>query len=384
MIGLNFVYERDELLYSLDLHIKLGNQFCLDYLDFDSQSLEDVIDYVEFLEFEQYIFVALEENVRLKRLVDYLKKKVTCPIYIFSVNDLGSLLSDEVILSVEDALEHHSSYQSLITLNTEQVYQNGYRAFMTAVYPNLTKGLLKHLRVDQLKKFFDENQSLLFHFAVNSAIYSDDSSDYPSSPIIIKSLANFKTKSFVKVTENELEGSLKEFRASGRLSLKSNVLDYGILSGISAFNSMVFENGKFYLDTATKVPIGYSGESYQKLFNKASMKLAKRTVTANSELRHLFPLLIAINSNSNYGDLEFITPYNAYHLLAIEEGNIPLIWIAFKSSSQNFALNIQSGRLFKVNQVVLEKFEYIIKNRVAESKDSVTQEVMEVLETYAK
>ena len=46
MIGLNFVYEKDELLYSLDVHVEVGEQFSLDYLDFDNQSFEDVIDYM--------------------------------------------------------------------------------------------------------------------------------------------------------------------------------------------------------------------------------------------------------------------------------------------------------------------------------------------------
>ena len=32
MIGLNFVYEKDELLYSLDVHVEVGEQFSLDYL----------------------------------------------------------------------------------------------------------------------------------------------------------------------------------------------------------------------------------------------------------------------------------------------------------------------------------------------------------------
>ena len=95
MIGLNFVYEKDELLYSLDVHVEVGEQFSLDYLDFDNQSFEDVIDYMEFLEFEQYYFVALEENVRLKRLVTYLSNKVTYPIGIIEWNDFEKLLPSE-------------------------------------------------------------------------------------------------------------------------------------------------------------------------------------------------------------------------------------------------------------------------------------------------
>ena len=157
MIGLNFVYEKDELLYSLDVHVEVGEQFSLDYLDFDNQSFEDVIDYMEFLEFEQYYFVALEENVRLKRLVTYLSNKVTYPIGIIEWNDFEKLLPSEKITSLQKTLENHNVYKKLTELNTEVVLKNGYRAFRSAVYPNLTKGLLKHLLVDQLDEFLNDN-----------------------------------------------------------------------------------------------------------------------------------------------------------------------------------------------------------------------------------
>ena len=381
MIGLNFVYERDELLYSLDLHVELENQFSLDYLDFDNQSFEDVIDYMEFLEFDRYIFVALEESTRLQRLVTYLSDKVDYPVRILEMGDLEKLLSDEKVLSVQKAIENHSGYQRLTALKTEQVFENGRRAFMSAVYPNLTKGLLKHLRVDQLDTFLAENQGLLLHFAINSAIYSDTYLNDPSSPLIIKSSADFsRTETFTKVTAAELKDALEQFLKSGRLTLANHILDYGILAGISTFNSLVFEDGKFYLDSATNIPIGSSGETYQKLFNEASMTLTRQAIEGISEVCHLFPLLIAINHS--YGDLEFITPYNTYRLAAIEQSTAPLSWIAFKNSDHSFAFNLQNGRLFRINQVVLEKFEYIIKNRLDE-KDTVTQEVVEVLEAYA-
>ena len=160
MIGLNFVYEKDELLYSLDVHVEVGEQFSLDYLDFDNQSFEDVIDYMEFLEFEQYYFVALEENVRLKRLVTYLSNKVTYPIGIIEWNDFEKLLPSEKITSLQKTLENHNVYKKLTELNTEVVLKNGYRAFRSAVYPNLTKGLLKHLLVDQLDEFLNDNKEL--------------------------------------------------------------------------------------------------------------------------------------------------------------------------------------------------------------------------------
>ncbi|EMC35669.1 hypothetical protein SMU93_07547 [Streptococcus mutans 21] len=49
MIGLNFVFEKDGLLYSLKLSTQIDQNYSLDYFDFDNQSFEDFIDYLEFL-----------------------------------------------------------------------------------------------------------------------------------------------------------------------------------------------------------------------------------------------------------------------------------------------------------------------------------------------
>ncbi|MBF0699179.1 hypothetical protein [Streptococcus danieliae] len=381
MIGLNFVYERDELLYSLDLPIELQDPFSVDYLDFDHQSFEDLIDYMDFLEFDRYIFVAVEESSRLQRLVNYLSDKVEYPITTLEMNALGKLLSDEQVINVQKVLENHSGYQTLGTLKTEEVFENGYRAFRSAMYPHLTKGLLKHVQVDEVNTFLSENKDLIPRFAINSAIYSDTDCNDPSNPFIVRSIANFsKMETFARLTELELRDALEEFLKSGRLMLTNHILDYGILTGISRFNSLVFKQDTFYLDSAMNIPIGDSGESFQKLFNEASMKLGRQVIDANNEIWRLVPLLIAMNRT--YNDLEFVTPYNQYHLAAIEDRIVSLNWIAFKNSDHYFAFNLPNSRIFKINQVVFEKLEYIIKNRLDE-RDLVMQKVVEVLETYA-
>ena len=381
MIGLNFVYEKDELLYSLDVHVEVGEQFSLDYLDFDNQSFEDVIDYMESLEFEQYYFVALEENVRLKRLVTYLSNKVTYPIGIIEWNDFEKLLPSEKITSLQKTLENHNVYKKLTELNTEVVLKNGYRAFRSAVYPNLTKGLLKHLLVDQLDEFLNDNKELLLHFAVNSAIYSDEQSNSSNIPTIIKSLADFKDEIFDEITTNKLKNTIDYFLNSGQVTLKNKVLDYGILMGMSKFNSLIFKGGQFYLDSAANILIGYSGETYQKLFNEASMKLNKQGTEILPEISYLFFMLIAISQQ--YSNMEFVTPYNNYYIPGVAPNTVPLGWIAFKNLNNCFAYNLQNGRLFKINQLVFEQLEYIIKEQLPEN-DTVTQGVMEVLKSYAK
>ncbi len=381
MIGLNIVYERDELLYSLDLHTDLSRDFSIDYLDFNNQSLEDIIDYIEFLEFEKYIFVAVEESVRLKRLVEFFRTRVSNAIQLVSIGELSTLLNINEVKNIQKIIENDIDYNNLININTKQIYKNGYNSFRSAIYPNLEKGLLKHIWVDQLDKFLVENEDLIIHFAVNSAIYCDLKPNYWNFPLILKAPSDISNEIFKMASTDELETAFKMFIDNGEVYLSNNILDYGVLTGISKFNSLVFDSGKFYLDSAKTMVIGFSRESYQKIYNQASLKLSDKTTTYNIKLIHLYPLFISLNRS--YRHLNFITPFNKYNLPPIEENINTVNWLTFTNGVDSFALNIQNSRLFKINKIVLEKFEYIIKDKLNESDDTLTQELMEILKTYA-
>lgn len=117
MIGLNFVFEKDELLYSLKLSTQIDQNYSLDYFDFDNQSFEDFIDYLEFLEFNRYIFIRLEESSRLRRLVNYLKEQLDIKIEVMAIENLDSLLEESKIQEIkteEDGIDSYKQFKSLI------------------------------------------------------------------------------------------------------------------------------------------------------------------------------------------------------------------------------------------------------------------------------
>lgn len=117
MIGLNFVFEKDELLYSLKLSTQIDQNYSLDYFDFDKQSFEDFIDYLEFLEFDQYVFIKLEENNRLKHLVSYLKAQLDMKIEVIDIEDLDNLLENSKVQEIkteEDDIDSYKRFKSFI------------------------------------------------------------------------------------------------------------------------------------------------------------------------------------------------------------------------------------------------------------------------------
>ena len=51
MIGINFVYEKDEFLKSLDTDISLSSELAVESFDFDTNSFDDLANYIEFMNF---------------------------------------------------------------------------------------------------------------------------------------------------------------------------------------------------------------------------------------------------------------------------------------------------------------------------------------------
>ncbi|EJN93180.1 hypothetical protein ACVRW7_05655 [Streptococcus ratti] len=383
MIGLNFVFEKDELLYSLKLSTQMDKKYSLDYFDFDNQNFEDFIDYLEFLEFDKYVFVTLDGNSRLKRLVNYLKDQLDMEIAVIDVENLDSLLEDSKIQEIKAELKNHDLYHKLSSLKTEQVFQNGFQAFKTATYPNLAKGLLKHAFVDDLGTFILENRNLLNHFAINSAVYTNDNDKAvkEQSPIIIKSVSDFANLNFKILDRKSLGELFNQFVNSGRISLTDYITDYGVLTGTAKLNSLYFVKGQFYLDSQEKIRLGNSGDNYQQLHNQASLQLSENNnLVIQENVKYLLTVLLDITYV--YGEMDFITPYNNYQIKAVDLPFNQLKWIAFKNDNSHFAFNVKTGRLFKINALVTQYLEYIIKSKDSHIDNEAMSQVKEMLQVY--
>ena len=58
-------------------------------------NFDDLIDYLEFLEFDQYIFVALAENDRLNRLANYLQEQLDMEIKVVNIESVDDYLESQ-------------------------------------------------------------------------------------------------------------------------------------------------------------------------------------------------------------------------------------------------------------------------------------------------
>ena len=76
-------------------------------------------------------------------------------------------------------------------------------------------------------------------------------------------------------------------------------------------------------------------------------------------------------------------PYNNYQIEAVDLPLNQLEWIAFKNDSAHFAFNVKTGRLFKVNDLVTQYLEYIIKDKTGNiDNKKLMSQVKEKLQVY--
>lgn len=368
MIGINFVCEEKGFLQSLSLDIELSStNIAIESFDFDNNSFDDLADYIDFMNFDEYVFFGLENPQRLIRVVNYLQTLVETPVKFITKKSAAKYLNKQELDLI------FKKINTLSKLNVNEVFSQGYHCFQTNLYPlSLRKGLLKHLKVDNLSLFLQENKGLLRYFGINSAIYTDQDQK-ENLPIIYlnsnKLEAKFSEYQFQEPQKTLLE-NINNFIHTGKVKEIEVPLNYGTLVGINKFHSLYFHNRKFYLDNEYRFNVGISGDSYQNIFNNAS--LITIPIKLPLVLKQLYPILI--NINKTYKDAKFITAYNNATLPACETSSY--YWIGFESNSKKMVFNLPTQRFFEVNTLYLKLFEQIIKN-----KSTPSSEAKQVLKT---
>ncbi len=378
LIGLNLVCEKDELVYSLDINTVLDKGYVLDYFDFDNQSFEDYIDYLDFVEFDKYIFVTFGESVRLERIISYLREFLKTEFQMIHIDGLESFLSRNSVQNVKEELEKNVAYNSLINLNTKNIFDNGYKAFKTSLYPSsVPKGLFKHIFVDNFEEFYLKNQNLLRFFSINSAVYVEDNRHVDNSfPLILKDINNFRKIQLVSISPERLYEEIEYFYSTGKININKFIKDYGFILGMFKFNSLILKKQNFYIDQDMKYEIGATGDQYESLFNKVSQIVNdKRFNDVPENFKFLFPILVEIEKI--FGSVEFITPFNDF-FLSRTNFNEPLTWISYKKQGEYFVYNIANERLFRVNKNFIVEFEHKIK-KVNSNCEETFREVEELL-----
>ncbi|MEI5994169.1 hypothetical protein [Candidatus Enterococcus mansonii] len=396
MIGMTLVEESNHLLRSVDdvnlLDVLKENCFLeelsFDRYDYDTNSFLDLIDYTEFQDYTEYVFVSLSKSVRLPRIIHFLNSFSEVTKFHYISIDESSNETIEQLIDREKLIA-----QEKVDESSDIILKNGLMALFTGVYPRIfRKNIIKHLYVEHGKDLANIHPSVYLNCAINHGVYIDESRSVahavkrcvPSIVVYKDSIKTFvKEVELEELSEEKLKQQLEIFANTGTITWqerKNGIIDYSEMLSLGLERRLfVFEDG-IYLDyRRTKKLFSDISRSF------AEIELVKsrfKKKTEKNGLYEVFPVLINLAISLNDNHLSFITPFNNNQFEAIYLEAYPSEWIVLSTSEGYLAFHSQSNRTFEVNQLFVEIFEAQVKGCTELIKDKNSEITDEMIKEH--
>lgn len=379
----DFVREDSGIIQSIA--IKPKKNVKVDYFDFDNNSIEDFLDYIDFMNYSTYIFVCINTSYRLQKIIDFLNKNTRgTRIKYQQLDDFIKEHNARFEKDINQLLEKEKEKSNDVNLR----FENGYKAYLTGMYPDsIPSGVIKHIFLEDISYFNKLDLSVLKSLSINSCIYiNNDFEENIEIFAIVKKITDFNKIKKKFLSREEIITSLKDFVSSGIVEFKESlILDYFNLLGMSKLHSLTISDGAIFLDCQKKIKlsnkVGVNKFNLQNIFSILGEKLT--TSKELSAVAKVYPIFVAVNASFNAYPVKFITPFNRGKYLAKEMQNSDLAnfsWFGFKKGKECFVFNLKNRRLFRVNNLFLDIFEGIIKNEVDNDiNQSVLRDVRRLL-----
>ncbi|MGG5342730.1 MULTISPECIES: hypothetical protein [unclassified Enterococcus] len=390
MIGITLVEESNHVLRNVedaalsdivkeDVSIE---ELSLDTYDFDTNTFLDLLEYTEFQEYTDYIFVNFSKSKRVPKIISFLNTfSESTRFHSISIEDGGNFADQYVDRTKLQNYEKKSD-------SSELILKNGLMALFTGIYPRIfRKNIIKHIYFEQLSDVEHLHSSVYLNCAINHGLYIDElekdwSSEIPSIITFKDSLQTFSKESELEeCSEKELLKQLENFQENGTIAWqerKNGIIDYAQMLSLGLERRLFIYTDGIYLDYQRTSKLSSLINSTFSEIELANSRLSHKN--KKNGLYEVYPLLVSIAKSLEDMHLTFITPFNKHRFDSIQLENYPSEWIVFSASDTYFALHVPSNRTFEVNQLFVEIFEAQIKEciELAKSKNGeITDTVIE-------
>ncbi|MFK3937455.1 hypothetical protein ACI2JA_08055 [Alkalihalobacillus sp. NPDC078783] len=371
MIAVNFVIEDENNefhstnfnAYSLKDH---ENCF-LDHYDFDNNSPKNFVEYLEFHDVSDYVFIC--SGQRIKRLVHFLNEYFDIRFHLFDV-DLNPEIGSETILN-SFSLERNRMID-----NPKKMIESNIRKeihlLITGHYPlSLKSNLLKHIFIEKSKFLLDLDPSILLNSSMNIIIFSNE--DFQHIPDIFFCICKsyqldqnaLRELNLVNQSNEEVRANIVQFESTGLINNPQSIngfVDYATVLGIDRLNRLFFYSEGVFADLMRAKELSENRKcDYLNLVNFFSF-YKEEPITPSM---NIFPTLLNISSQlKNSRKVYAVTPHNTlsnkyflshfknFHLIGlIEDG---------ECSIYNIALN----KKYKINKSFILFLEFYLKDDI--------------------
>ncbi|OIN65800.1 hypothetical protein BLD48_13675 [Exiguobacterium sp. KRL4] len=377
MIGLTILSESEGWLHQLDPTDALvqfceQHRFSMDRYDYDQHTFLDLLDYMDFQEFEHYLFILRGPGERTLRLVAYLQQRML-HVQFHLVNERGDVLfGDPYFLEGRQVpLDASMIHEQPIEL------QDAMMSLFTGVYPDTATRQpqpLRHVYVEHTALLDSIEPSLFDQMTINSLLYIDQSTrhDLPvielmsRTPVLLafSDTLPFPIKERLATFEREaLQATMEQWHETSVVSNPAHhigILDYATLAGMSVSHRLFICSDGIFADYGKQI-------SLSSTFDLNVCQLRERQLLQMDPLAPvaqltLYPVLFQLAS-AFQGTSQFVTPYSVFELPRTNGKIGPLSMIGIQNSEGCFAFELTTNQLFETDEVFLAILEADQKER---------------------
>ncbi|PTI16753.1 hypothetical protein BU082_12920, partial [Staphylococcus warneri] len=184
--------------------------------DFNSSTLSDLMDYLEFSDYDFLYFIINKTSKRLKKIVDYINEELDTEIIIVENYD-NSNVND---ISIEFKLEYTSN------IKFEKMLEMSKYAIHLGFYPYPEKIHLKHIIIDNLEDINYIDDSIFLNSSINSVIFYQYGNEENIStrniffPMILNQeiLENSSVIVFINLSREKFKYEIENFIRHGKIN----------------------------------------------------------------------------------------------------------------------------------------------------------------------
>ena len=376
MIGLTVLSESEGWLHQLDPTDALTTfceqqRFSMDRYDYDQHTFLDLLDYMDFQEFEHYLFVLQGPGERTLRLVAYLQQRML-HVQFHLINERGDVLfGDPYFLNKTIPLEGTTGYTQPIEL------QDALMSLFTGVYPDTATWEpqpLRHVYVETTDLLDSIAPTLFDQMTINSLLYIDQSTrhDLPvielmsRTPVLLafSDTLPFSVRDRLATFErSELDAAMQQWQETGVVlnpEQRIGILDYATLTGMPSSHRLFIHRDGIYADYGKRILLSKAFDL--NICQLRQNQLATWEVLLPIPQLALYPILFQLAS-AFQGTSQFVTPYSVFELPRTEGKLGPLTMIGIQNKEGCFAFELLTNQLFETDEVFLAILEADQKER---------------------
>jgi len=376
MIGLTVLSESEGWLHQLDPTDALTTfceqqRFSMDRYDYDQHTFLDLLDYMDFQEFEHYLFVLQGPGERTLRLVAYLQQRML-HVQFHLINERGDVLfGDPYFLNKTIPLEGTTGYTQPIEL------QDALMSLFTGVYPDTATWEpqpLRHVYVETTDLLDSIAPTLFDQMTINSLLYIDQSTrhDLPvielmsRTPVLLafSDTLPFSVRDRLATFErSELDAAMQQWQETGVVlnpEQRIGILDYATLAGMPASHRLFIWSDGIYADYGKRILLSEAFDL--NICQLRQNQLATWEALLPIPQLALYPILFQLAS-AFQGTSQFVTPYSVFELPRTEGKLGPLTMIGIQNKEGCFAFELLTNQLFETDEVFLAILEADQKER---------------------